>query len=108
MRIRMTKTKNTTQYAIIKDIYKNNKRTTCVYENLGTIDTIRQRAGDEEPLEWLKNYVSELNKKHKEESLPVIIRKNPNKIIEKNVQNSFNVGYLFLQDIYYKLKMEKI
>lgn len=67
-----------------------------------------QKAGDEEPLEWLKNYVSELNQKHKEESLAVIIRKNPNKIIEKNVQNSFNVGYLFLQDIYYKLKINEI
>ena len=34
----------------------------------------------------------------------VIIQKNPNKIIDKNVQKCFNIGYLFLQDIYYKLK----
>ena len=108
MRVKITKTKNTTQYTIIKDIYRNNKRTTCVYENLGTIEKIKERAGDEEALEWLKNYVAELNKKHKEESLPVIIRKSPNKLIEKNVQNSFNVGYLFLQNIYYKLKLNKI
>ena len=108
MRVKITKTKNTTQYTIIKDIYRNNKRTTCVYENLGTIEKIKERAGDEEPLEWLKNYVAELNKKHKEEALPVIIRKSPNKLIQKNVQNSFNVGYLFLQNIYYKLKLNKI
>lgn len=108
MRIKITKNKNTTHYTIIKDIYKNDKRTTCVYENLGTLDKIKDRAGDEEPLEWLKKYVAELNKKYKEDSLPVIIRKNPNKLIEKNVQNSFNVGYLFLQDIYYKLKLNEI
>ena len=30
------------------------------------------------------------------------------KIIEKNIQNCFNVGYLFLQDIYYKLKLNEI
>ncbi len=108
MRIKITKNINTTHYTIIKDIYKNDKRTTCVYENLGTIEKIKERAGNEEPLEWLKNYVAELNKKHKENSLPVIIRKNPNKIIEKNVQHSFNVGYLFLQDIYYKLKLNEI
>ena len=108
MRIKITKNKNTTHYTIIKDVYRNNKRTTCVYENLGTINKIKLRAGDEEPLEWLKNYVKELNKKHKEETLPIIMRKNPNKLIEKNVQNSFNVGYLFLQDIYYKLKLDKI
>ena len=108
MRIRATKTKNTVQYAIIKDIIKNGKRTTCVYENLGTVNKFKDRAGDIDPLEWLKQYVEELNKKDKEEKLPVIIRKNPSKIIEKNIQTSFNVGYLFLQVIYYKLGMHNI
>lgn len=108
MRVKITKNKNTTHYTIIKDIYKNNKRTTCVYENLGTIDKIKERAGNEEPLEWLKKYVAELNEKSKENSLPVIIRKNPNKLIEKDIPTSFNVGYLFLQDIYYKLKLNEI
>ena len=108
MRIRTTKTKNTVQYAIIKDIIKNGKRTTCVYENIGNLEKLKQRAGDENPLEWLANYVEELNKKDKEERLPVIIRKDPSKIIEKNVQTSFNVGYLFLQVIYYKLGLHNI
>ena len=108
MRIRTTKTTNTVQYAIIKDINKNGKRTTCIYENLGTLDKIKQRAGNEDPLVWLKNYVQELNKKEKENRMPVIIKKDPSKVIDKNVQSSFNVGYLFLQDIYYKLKLDKI
>ena len=84
------------------------KRTTCIYENLGTLDKIKQRAGNEDPLVWLKNYVQELNKKEKENRMPVIIKKDPSKVIDKNVQSSFNVGYLFLQDIYYKLKLDKI
>ena len=46
MRIRTIKTKNTVQYAIIKDITKNGKRTTCIYENLGTIDKFKSRAGE--------------------------------------------------------------
>ena len=108
MRIIKMKTKNTTQYAIIKDITKNGKRTTCIYENLGTIEKFKERAGDTEPLEWLKQYVAELNEKNRQETLPVIIQKSPNKIIEKNVQTSFNAGYLFLQDIYYKLSMNNI
>ena len=108
MRINKTKSKNKEHYSIIQDVKINGKRTTKVYENIGSFDKLKLRAGDEEPLEWLKNYVAELNKKHKEESLPVIIRKSPNKVIEKNVQNSFNVGYLFLQNIYYKLKLNKI
>ena len=108
MRIRKRQTRNTIQYAIIKDIYKNNKRTTCIYENLGTLDKIQLRAGNEDPLVWLNNYVKELNRKNKEERMPIIIRKDPSKIIDKNIQTSFNVGYLFLQDIYYKLKLDKI
>ena len=108
MRIRTTKTKSTIQYAIIKDITKNGKRTTCIYENIGNFEKLKQRAGDENALEWLNKYVQKLNKKEKEEKLPVIIRKDPSKIIEKNVQTSFNVGYLFLQVIYYKLGLHNI
>lgn len=108
MRIRTIKTTNTVQYAIIKDITKNGKRTTCIYENLGTLDKIKLRAGNEEPVSWLNNYVKDLNKKCKEEKMPVIIKKDPSKVIDKNIQSSFNIGYLFLQDIYYKLKLNEI
>lgn len=108
MRIRIVKTANTTQYAIIKDINKNGKRTTCVYENLGTLDKIKLRSGTIEPMEWLNNYVKQLNKKQKNDNLKVIIEKNTSKIIDKNIQCSFNIGYLFLQDIYYKLGLNQI
>ena len=65
MRIRKTNTKNTTQYAIIYDVNINGKRTTKIYENFGTIDKIKLRSNDEEPLTWLKKYVDSLNQKIK-------------------------------------------
>ena len=108
MRINKTKSKNNVHYSIIKDVTKNGKRTTCIYENIGNLEKLKQRAGDSDPIEWLKNYVQELNKKSKEDSLPVIIQKNPNQVIEKNVRTSFNIGYLFLQDIYYTLGLNNI
>ena len=108
MRYKTTKTKNTVQYTIIKDITRNGKRTTCVYENLGNYDKLKLRAGNEEPITWLNNYVKELNQKQKEDTLPVIIQKNPNKIIDKNVQVEFNIGYLFLQNLYYNLGLNNI
>ena len=108
MRINKTKSKNNVHYSIIQDITKNGKRTTCVYENIGNYDKLKLRAGNKDPIEWLNDYVKELNKKHKENSLPVIIQKNPNKIIDKDVQVEFNIGYLFLQDLYYKLKLDDI
>lgn len=96
MRYKTTTTKNTTQYTIIQDIKKNGKRTTCVYENIGNYDKLKLRAGNEDPIIWLDNYIKTLNKKAKEDNLPIIIQKNPNKIIDKNIQVEFNVGYLFL------------
>ena len=108
MRINKTKSKNMEHYSIIQDIIKNGKRTTKVYENIGNFEKLKLRAGGEEPLVWLENYVKELNRKEKENRMPVIIKKDPSKVIDKNVQSSFNVGYLFLQDIYYKLKLNKI
>ena len=108
MRIRKTKTKNTEQYAIIYDVNINGKRTTKIYENLGTIDKIKLRSNNEEPLEWLKKYVNNLNKKIKEESLPIILKKIPTKKLEKNKKYTFNGGYLFLQKIYYDLRIDKI
>lgn len=108
MRVKQTKSKSNIHYAIIKDINKNGKRSTCIYENLGTIEKIKIRAGEKDPMEWLKEYVAELNQKQKEDALPVIIEKNPNKQIDKNIQVEFNVGYLFLQDLYYKLGLHHI
>lgn len=109
MRVRKIKSKNSIHYAIIKDITNiNGKRTTCVYENIGNMDKLKQRAGNMDPLEWLDNYVKELNLKSKEEKLPVIITKDPTRLIDKNCHCSFNVGYLFLEWIYYKLGLNKI
>ena len=108
MRIRTTNSKNTTHYAIIYDINKDGKRTTKIYENLGTIEKIKFRAGNKDPLTWLKEYVADLNTKLKEDNLPVIISKNPNVLIEKNKQVVFNGGYLFLQKIYYDLQIDNI
>lgn len=108
MRIRKTKTKNTIQYAIIYDITINGKRTTKIYESLGTLDKIKLKSGNEDPIIWLNNYIKDLNDKIKKESLPVIIKKNPTKELEYDKQVKFNGGYLFLQDIYYKLGLNHI
>ena len=108
MRIKITKSKNCEHYSIIQDITKDGKRTTKVYENIGNMDSLKQKAGSENPLVWLKNYVEELNNKAKNKTLPIIIKKYEDKIIEKDIQNSFNIGYLFLQTIYYSLKLNKI
>ena len=108
MRIRKVKSKSSEHYAIIYDVNINGKRTTKIYENLGTIDNIKQRASGKDPILWLQNYVESLNKKIKEQSLPIILKKQPNKQIDKNIKVNFNAGYLFIQKIYYNLKLNII
>lgn len=108
MRVKKTKSKNMEHYSIIEDIKINNKRTTKIYENIGNFENLKARAGNNDPFVWLNNYVTDLNQKRKTKSLPIIIEKYENRLIELNKINSYNIGYLFLQRIYYDLKINKI
>ena len=106
MRLKITKTKSATNYYIIKDVKNNGKRTTVIHERLGTEKEILERSNGEDIFEWIEKYLNELNSN--KEKLPVLIKKYPLNIIQKNEQNSFNCGYLFLEKIYYELGLNKI
>ena len=108
MRIKVTKSKNNEHYSIIQDVIKNGKRTTCIYENIGNLNKLKERAGNNDPIKWLKNYVDKLNAESKNNAVPILLKKYQNISIEKNIQNLFNIGYLFPQSIYYELKLNKI
>lgn len=106
MRLKITKTKSATNYYIIKDIKKNGKRSTIIYERLGTEKEILERSNGEDIFTWMNNYIDELNKNN--DSNDIIVKYSPQKIIDKDKQNLFNCGYLFLEKIYYDLKINKI
>lgn len=108
MRIKKTISKNFEFYYIIKDVNRNGKRTTKIVEKLGKIDDIKKRANNQDPMIWLTNYVNDLTLKEKEGTREIIKSYSPTKIINKDNQNSFNGGYLFLQKIYYDLKINNI
>lgn len=110
MRLRTIKSKNSIQYAIIRDyITTSGKRTTSIYENLGNQEKVELRFGKENTIEEIKKYISSLNEDLKQgKELPINITKDPNKKIEKNIRCKFNIGYLFLKDIYYSLKLNRM
>ena len=108
MRLKTTHSKNAVHYSVIKDCHVSGKKTTMVVENLGNIQKVQERAGDADPQKWMKEYIDNLNKQDKEENQIVLVSLNPKKIIPKNNQVRFNAGYLFLQDIYYKLGFPNI
>ena len=109
MRLSLVKSKNTTQFYIIESYRdKNGKNTSRIVEKLGNLEEVKQKADGEDPIIWAKNYIKNLNKSEKENKLRILIEKDTSKKIEKNEQNTFNCGYLFLEKIYYELGLDKI
>ena len=98
-------------YYLIEDYKKNGKRTTRTLETIGNEPDIIKKANEENiSLDaWLNNYVKEYNNTHmvKEEPEEVIVKKYVNRQIPMDKINKYNVGYLFLKDIYYSLKLDK-
>ena len=57
--------------------------------------------------EWLKEFVQKYNEEHCKKEI-VTIKKNNKKVISKDINSSFNIGYLFLEKIYNDLKIKNI
>ena len=108
MRLSYSKSKNATSLYVIKDFTENNKRTTKIVEKLGTLKELENKLNGQDPIQWAKKYIEQLNKKEKEEKREVLVKYSPSKLIKKDVQHSFNASYLFLQNIYHELKLHKL
>ncbi len=108
MKLIISKSKNVTIFYVAKSIYINGKRTSKVIERLGTLEEITKKANGEEPIMWAKKYIKQLTENEKKGNAEIIKRFSQTKIIEKNLNQTFNGGYLFLQNIYYQLKLDKI
>ncbi len=113
MRISYSKAKNSINYYIIDDYTRNGKRTTKIIDKIGNYNKISEQAKKEnvDVDTWLKSYLKEYlinNGLSKTQQTKVIIEKYSNKLIPKNTINKYNVGYLFLKDIYYSLKIDQI
>lgn len=108
MKLSISKSKNAASLYVTKSIYNNGKRTSKVVEKLGTVAELEKKLNGQDPIEWAKAYIAELNRKEKEQKREVMVKYSPNKRISKDVQRTFNGGYLFLQQIYHELKLDKI
>lgn len=109
MRLLRSESKNAISLYVIKDVKVNNRRTTKIVEKLGTVEEIKKKHVNKDPIEWAKEYIAELNRAEKEGKEPDVIAKySPSKLVKKDQQRCFNGGYLFLQKIYYGLGLDKI
>ena len=108
MKLTITKSKNSVCFYVQKTVRKDGKVTTVTVEKLGNLDQVKTRAAGKDPYDWAKEYVEELNRKQYDEQREIIISRSPQKLIHKDEQQAFNIGYLFLQDIYYELGLDKV
>ena len=107
MRLSITHTKNNTYFYMIKSYRENGKNKTKIIERLGELKEVEQKANGEDPIIWAKKYIEERNQEEKQ-NRGVYFEKLVEGIPLDESQKTFNIGYLFLQNIYYSLGLDKI
>ena len=108
MKLSISKTKSATNLYVSKSFREGKKTSSKIVEKLGTYEELEKKLNGIDPIEWAKAYIKDLNEKEKEDRKDVNIRFSPSTTIEMGESQSFNVGYLFLQQIYYELGLNKI
>ena len=109
VRVKIARSKNSTSYSIIKDVYnENGKRTTKVVEALGNEEEILEKYPGVDPYVWAKQYAKELAQQEKKKNTKIIVKLDKSKQLPKGKQQSYHLGYLFLEDIFYDLKLDQI
>lgn len=106
MRLKITKSKNAQSLYVIRSTYENGKHSSKIVEKLATYAELSNIHND--PIAWAKQYIRQLNDKEKEATRKVLLQFSQDKSIPKDFQKSFNIGYLFLQYIYYMLGLHKL
>ena len=107
MRIMKGRSKDPT-YHVIQDVRRNGKRSTEIIENLGNASEICRKYNVTDADAWAAEYIKTLRENDKSKNHKVLVPFNKDRTILKDSILSFNVGYLFLQKIYYKLGLPTI
>ena len=109
MYLSVKKTKTATLLYVVKSFRSTKGKTTSkITERLGTYDELLVKLNGDDPIEWAKKYIESLNIAEKENNRKVAVDYYPNVVITKDVQRSYNGGYLFLQKIYHDLGLHEI
>ena len=75
---------NSTSLYVIKSTYINGVHSTKIVEKLGTYADLEKKLNGEDPVDWAKRYIEELNNKEKEEKREVLVKYSPIKQIVKD------------------------
>lgn len=108
MRLGWTKNKNSTTYRAVKTIRVNGKNKTLTIKTFGSDRFICETYGVTDAKAWAREQVRLMNEAEQEDSAVFSIDLCAGTDLVLDRQQLFNGGYLFLQDIYYELGMDKI
>jgi len=99
----MSPSANATSYYVAETVTKNGKKSTKIVEKLGTEKQIKRKYKVDDAEAWARAYINELNKARKTKDNQIMLSFSTDVRIESCRQNSYNVGYLFLQRLYHQL-----
>lgn len=109
MKLTVTRSKNSATYYVQKSYRTDTgKCSTKTVERLGTLEELKVRFGEADPIGAAKQYIAELTAAEKAERQEMVIRCKPSLLLSKGDQRSYNGGYLFLQKVYHDLGLHKI
>lgn len=108
MRLGWSKKGNSVSYFVQKTIYVNGKNKSQVIKRFGSEKYICETYGVSDAKAWALEQVELMRQEESDENSPVSITLSPTKNLISDQQRCFNGGYLFLQDIYYQLGLDRI
>ena len=108
VRLNKVKSKNAVSYYIIRSIRRDGKNSSEIVKKLGTEKSIKEKYGVEDVDAWAKEQLRIMNEEEAASDHKVLIPLSTDRIVDADKRLSFNAGYLFLQQIYYKLGLPSI
>ncbi len=105
MRVTKNVTSKGTSYYIIRSVAGGSSE---IVEKLGTEEDIKNKYHCTDALAWAKKRAQELTLQEKEAQTTVMVPLHAKTVIPMDRQMSFNIGYLFLQKLYYDLKLPSV
>ena len=108
MRLGWTTSKYSITYRAVKTVRIDGKNKTLIVKSFGSEKYICETYGVTDAKAWAKEQVRLMNEAEKEDSAKFNIELCAGTDLAMDGQRRFNGGYLFLQDIYYGLGLDKI
>jgi len=108
MRLRINTNKDGSRNYYVLESYRanNGKSTTRIIKKLGTHEQLLKEHDD--PKAWAESVVKEMNEQISEKKQDILVKFSPSAQLERNTMHLYNGGYLFLQKLFYQLRLDYI